>query len=368
MAKHSFLLVILAFILIIILGNKSCSRNDIFCLNRSYEYYKKEYMTEDGRIMDPNDDNSTTSEGQSYMLLRSVLSDDKPTFDLVYKWSVNNLKRPDNLFAWLWGRNTFGQYKIIDDNSAADADVDIAFALILAYESWGNKVYLSDAIKIANSIWTNETKEINGKRVLMPGVVQTQVDKIEINPSYFSTYAFKVFQKYDKVHDWNELVDSSYYYLNQVMAKTKTGLPPNWFLIEDDQIVLEDSVRSDFSYDAIRVFARIYLDYKSTGDKRALPILSKSKFFIDKWKKDRTIYVNYKSNGELRDKDKFIGSISLLVPVIDIYNPKIAREIYMKEVMPYLYDKSYWTKKQDYYGKNLLWFGCYLYDLKESDE
>lgn len=36
-------------------------------------------------------------------------------------------------------------------------------------------------------------------------------------------------------------------------AKTKTGLPPNWFLIEDRKIVFEDNERSDFSYDAIRV-------------------------------------------------------------------------------------------------------------------
>lgn len=338
-----------------------------FCLNQSYESYKRNFMTDDGRIIDYDKNNITTSEGQSYIMLRSVIMDDKPTFDLTYKWAKNNLQRPDYLFSWLWGENKNGEYKVLDENTAADADVDIAFALILAYEKWNQSQYLQDAQDIINSIWNNETRRIGSYLVLMPGVNQNKDEKIEINPSYFAPYEFRFFQKYDDLHDWNSLIDSSYYYLNQSMAKTETHLPPNWFSIENGQIVLANSERSDFSYDAVRVFLRIYVDYVRTGEKRALPILEKSKFFADKWRESKKFYTNYKANGELRDRVEFIGSITIINPVIEKYDPQIAAEIYKTKLEPAFNNPSYWEGKSGYYDKNLSWFGCYFYN-RNSDE
>ena len=325
-------------------------------------------MSKDGRIIDPDRDNITTSEGQSYMLFMSRALDDRKTFDLVYTWSKNNLSRKDKLFAWLWGKNKYGEYKILDDNTASDADIDIAFSLLSAYEKWNDKKYLKEAIPIIQAIWDKETRRVGNYLVLMPGVKQAASEKIEVNPSYFSPYSFRLFQKYDDKHDWNELVDSSYYYLNAVMSKTQTGLPPNWFLVEmgqnGEQIVLENSSRSDFSYDAIRVFWRIYADYKRIGEKRALPILEKVNFFIDKWTTTKKIYTNYQANGQLRDKDEFIGSIGILIPVIKIYNKRVAADIYKNKVSPYFTRDGFWASKHDYYARNLLWFGEYMYTIK----
>lgn len=366
------LLTICLFVLISVFAFRADSSQEYdFCLKKSYDYYKNTFMTKDGRIMDPDKNNITTSEGQSYIMLRSLTVGDRKTFDVAYKWTKNNLQRQDKLFAWLWGEDGKGQYKILDDNSASDADVDIAFALILAYEKWGKYQYLMEALPIINAIWDLETRRIGSYLVLMPGVEQTLSEKIEINPSYFSPYAFRFFQKYDNLHDWNCLIDSSYYYLNAVTAKTATGLPPNWFLIGSaqtgSQIILEDSPRSDFSYDAVRVFVRIYLDYIRTGDKRDLAILEKSKFFIDKWKNSNNYYVNYKANGELRDKVEFIGLIGILLPIINDYDKELAFKVYKNTLEPYFQNKKYWEAKENYYAKNLLWFGCYLYN-KDSNE
>lgn len=356
---------LLGIIFIFALSFKACGEQKYnFCLKKSYDFYKNDFMTKDGRIMDPEKNNITTSESQSYIMLRSLAMGDKKTFDLTYKWSKDNLQRKDKLFSWLWGENPKGEYKILDENSASDADIDIAFALLLAYETWDENHYLQEAVPIIKSIWNNETKQIGSYIVLMPGVKQTQSEKIEINPSYFAPYAFRFFQKYDDANDWNCLIDSSYYYLNQVISKTQTRLPPNWFLIEDaqngGQIVLEDSPRSDFSYDAIRVFIRVYLDYLKSGEKRALPILETSKFFINEWQNSNKYYVNYKANGQLRDKDEFIGSIAVLLPIISLYDRDFATKVYEIKVRPYQ-NEQYWRAKKDYYAKNLLWFGCYLY-------
>lgn len=363
------IILLLGIVFVFIFSFKACGEQRYnFCLKKSYDLYKKAFMTKDGRIMDPEKNNITTSEGQSYIMLRSLALGDKKTFDLTYRWTKNNLQRKDKLFAWFWGKNSAGKYKILDENSASDADVDIAFALLLAYETWGGNEYLQEASSIIKSIWNNETRLIGSCRVLMPGFNQTLSEKIEINPSYFSPYAFRLFQKYDNTDDWNSLVDSSYDYLSKVTAITATGLPPNWFLIEEgpnsEQIVLEDSPRSDFSYDAVRVFVRVYFDYLKTGEQRALPILEKSKFFIDKWGSNegqsQNFYVNYQANGKLRDHDEFIGSIAILLPVISIYNKELAETVYENKIKPYQ-NEDYWAQKKDYYAKNLLWFGCYLY-------
>lgn len=345
------------------------------CLEKGYNYYKQSFMSKDGRIMDPDKENITTSEGQSYMLIRSLVMNDKKTFDLVYTWTKNNLQRKDKLFSWIWGKNKDGEYKVLDENSATDADIDTACALLLAYEIWGSHKYLNEATPIIHSIWDKETRRIGNHLVLMPGVEQTYSKKVEVNPSYFSPFAFRFFQKYDDLHDWSSIIDSSYYYLSKVTSMTETGLPPNWFLIVDSQedgpsegqIILENSPRSDFSYDSIRVFLRLYLDYIESGEKRALPILKKSKFLVDQWKKTKNFYVDYQKDGQLKDKEKFIGSIAVLVPVINLYDKSSALKIYESEVKPHFLNDEYWRSKKSYYGKNLSWFGCYLFNRASKE-
>ena len=363
------------FLIFIISANTvwSYNKSEDYCLSRSYQYYKRGFISRDGRVMDPARGDITTSEGQSYILLRAVAVNDPNTFELTYKWTKKNLQRRDKLFSWIWGKDKTGKFKVLDRNSAADADVNIAFALIIAYERWGEEKYLKEALPIVNSIWRNETRKIGKRRVLMPGFVQARSLKIEINPSYFQPYGFKFFKKYDKWHDWNKVIDSSYYYVMESSAKTKTGLPPNWFLIVNGKIVLEDNERSDFSYDAIRVFKKYYWDYVRTGDKRDLNVLAKSKFFIKKWKKSKKLYTNYKKDGTLRDSNEFTGSIAILILPISVYDSKTAAQIFKAKIDPYLFNKKNWLKRYDYYSKNLLWYGCHFYfknsnEYKEMDE
>lgn len=52
-------------------------------LQSSWERYKVQFLSNDGRIVDHSSKGVTTSEGQSYALLRSVWLDDRETFDKV---------------------------------------------------------------------------------------------------------------------------------------------------------------------------------------------------------------------------------------------------------------------------------------------
>src|SRR5438552_3895428 len=57
-------------------------------LNALWETYKHDYWdSTTGRTIDRQRNNVTTSEGQSYTMLRAVWQDDKGTFDKTWEWT-----------------------------------------------------------------------------------------------------------------------------------------------------------------------------------------------------------------------------------------------------------------------------------------
>src|ERR1700682_5808775 len=57
-----------------------------------------------GRVVDPHRGNGTTSEGQSYALLRAVWMNDRTTFDAVWTWTRDHIwDQSSQRFGWLWG-------------------------------------------------------------------------------------------------------------------------------------------------------------------------------------------------------------------------------------------------------------------------
>ena len=106
-----YFLIFISFVLIlyaIFLNTNAAKKNQTFSsytfLSSSWEKYRDEFINQDGRVVDYSQNGITTSEAQSYALLRSVFIGDKAAFDKVWSWTKNNLKRPqDNLFGWRWG-------------------------------------------------------------------------------------------------------------------------------------------------------------------------------------------------------------------------------------------------------------------------
>ena len=110
-----------------------------------------------GRTIDHQAGGITTSEGQSYTMLRAVWMDDQPTFAQSWQWTKDNLQREDRLLAWKFGERSDGSFGVQEQvgggNSATDADVDIAFALLMAYSRWQDDDYLDDALPLIEAIW-----------------------------------------------------------------------------------------------------------------------------------------------------------------------------------------------------------------------
>lgn len=375
------LFILLGFLLLLIIvpHRNTKAKHLFFWLKRdsiesnSWKYYKKTFISNDGRVLDPLRATVTTSEGQAYAMMRALLMKDKEIFDKTYNWAKYNLQhKNDKLFAWLWGQKNPGEqikmeYEIIDQNSASDADAEIAISLIFAYKVWGQGIYMEDALKIINDVWNKETIEVNGERILTAGVNQNKYENVEVNPSYFMINGFRIFAKVDKTHDWQKLVDSSYRLTNWCIDHIYSGLPPDVFYINRKTgVITFDRDKSDFSYDAVRVFYRFYTDYTLTKDPRAKKLLSRSTVFINRWKYEKKFYTCYRQDSELKNYDEAIGSIALLLPVIRMYDKPVAEEIYENRIKAQYNRKGYWNHPMDYYAQNLVWFGNWLYRNEEN--
>src|SRR5688572_15590376 len=119
----------------IVLAAIACDRAPVSsdrraALERAWEAYKQSYVHPDGYVLDPDrEGGETTSEGQGYGLLRAALMHDEATFLRLFRWTEERLRRPDGLYSWRWTPDRGGQ--VLDPNTAADADQEIALALLL---------------------------------------------------------------------------------------------------------------------------------------------------------------------------------------------------------------------------------------------
>lgn len=156
----------------------------------AWERYKTHLINQDGRVIDFSDPRHiTTSEGQSYALFFALVANDRDTFQHLLDWTQNNLARGDmgvTLPAWLWGRSDEGGWGVLDDNSASDSDLWLAYTLLEAGRLWDRRDYRVLGTRLAGRIAEQETAELVGfGPMLLPGRVGfTQDDLWRVNPSY----------------------------------------------------------------------------------------------------------------------------------------------------------------------------------------
>lgn len=347
-------------------------------LTSSWELYKNKFINQDGRVIDFSQNDITTSEGQSYAMLRAVWVDDKETFDLVWKWTKENLKRPnDELFGWRWGQREDKSYGFLLDggeNSATDADQDIALALIFASSRWGDNTYQEESKKILKDMWNSNTATASGKRYLIAGDWAQNENELVINPSYFAPYAWKIFAKVDKERDWNSVVDPAYELLNKSstdkLDKEKAvGLPPDWAVLDRKTGQLKPPVNlgnftTNYSFDALRTPWRVALDAKWNNDERAKKYLeAMCKPLEDAFTLDKKLVNTYSHDGIKQSEDENAAMYSAALGCFTSTNQEIAMEIYQNKIVKlYANDTNTFREDITYYDQNWLWFGAGLYN------
>lgn len=344
-----------------------------------WESYKRQYIDPDsGRTIDPDRAQSTTSEGESYTMLRAVWLDDQETFDQSWQWARSHLQREDRLFSWIYGLRPDGSYgiqtEINGQNSASDADTDIALALIFAYARWQDPQYLADAREIIDAIWKYEVVMIADTPYLAANNIEKSLkkDTIVVNPSYLAPYAYRIFAQVDTTHPWGSLVDSSYELLQESLTSPldtvhSAEIAPDWIQVhrETGAISALDSPThtTHSSYDAMRVPWRIALDWQWNKEPRARALLDRMSFFRQEWDTRDMLYASYGHDGSVQSLDEAPAVYGGTIGFFMVSDPQNAREVYREKLL-ILFDPdtNTWRAPLSYYDANWVWFGMALYN------
>jgi endo-1,4-beta-D-glucanase Y len=331
-----------------------------------------------GRTLDKSQNNLTTSEGESYTMLRAVWMDDKETFDKSLKFTQDILKhKNDNLHSWNFGEISEGKYGIQTknggDNSATDAESDIAVSLLFAYERWNDQSYLDQAKALVSDIWKYEVVTVKGKPILAANDVERlSPSKVIVNPSYLSPYAYHMFAVADPAHNWQGVVDSSYDILAQSLAlpldkRASANIPPDWIQINRStgavEAVKNTNLTTNFSYDALRTPWRLALDWQWYGEPRAKQLLDQMTFFTTEWNTSREVSVTYSHDGAMVGEHTEVPALyGGLIGYFIASDAANADNVY-KEKLQVLYDTdtNSWRTPLGYYDDNWAWFGIGMY-------
>ncbi|KRD62872.1 licheninase [Flavobacterium sp. Root935] len=251
----------------------------------NYDIWKNNFVEScsNGRYRVKFDTSSqTVSEGIGYGMLLSAYMADKNLFDglwLYYKDNVNSNKVMN------WKIN--GCSGAIGQNGATDAELDAAFALIVADYQWGssgNINYKTDATALISAIKNYEVEA--NTYVLKPG---DQFGGSQItNPSYFSPAYYRAFGVFtNDVVFWNQVAAKSYTVINNNLTVNNAvgGLVSDWCEASGAYSAIAaangyNNSGKGYTYDAARTPWRIAVDYLWYGNADAKTYAKKSSDFV----------------------------------------------------------------------------------------
>ena len=213
------------------------------CRWPAWEQFKQEYVSAEGRVIDPSDSRKiTTSEGQSYGLFFALAANDREGFRKLFEWTQNNLAEGDlraHLPGWLWGKKSDDEWTVLDNNSASDSDLWIAWALLEAGRLWETPQYTEVGKALLARIADEEVATVPG---LGPMILP-------------------------KIRDGN---------LRLLLETAPKGFSPDWVRYEKGkgwQLKAEKPIIG--SYDAIRVY--LWAGMLDDGDKQKARLLTRFK-------------------------------------------------------------------------------------------
>ena len=223
-----------------------------------WEAYAKYFIAEDGRVIDHTGGGHSTSEGQAYALFLALVAGDRATFARVLEWTAENLAGGDlgaHLPAWKWGQARDGAWRPLDDNSASDADIWLAYTLAEAGRLWCVAEYLELARQVASNAARDEVADLPGLGpTLLPGRRGFQIGEAawRLNPSYLAIPILRGLAADGLPGPWAEVADTS---VRIIEATSRDGFVPDWVVYSPQDGFRADTTNGRFgSYDAIRVY------------------------------------------------------------------------------------------------------------------
>jgi endoglucanase len=202
-----------------------------------------EYVEPDGRVVRRDEGGDVVSEGQAYGMLIAVAVGDETRFRSIWKWTKTHLRSADGLLAWRWADD-----KVTDVNSAADADLDAARALVLAGRRFNAPELTKDGRRLGQAILETETvavgtaaapaSDVNppgtwvaGSGRVLVGGNWAKAAPYVVNPGYFSPRAELELFEASADRRWTDVTRTQRVLGWQLIG---TGmLPPDWATVSE---------------------------------------------------------------------------------------------------------------------------------------
>jgi endo-1,4-beta-D-glucanase Y len=313
-----------------------------------------------------------TSENQAYAMLRAVWLDDKTGFYLAWQWTERNLLKENGLLAWLWKDG-----EIVDAHSATDADVDAALALLFAGRRWEDPALVEAGTRLAQAVWEHTVVIVDGEPYLTAGEWAANEPILVLNPSYYSPYAYRVFNEVDPGRGWWELIETSYRVIFEsadlhLGKEESAGLPPDWVGLDPNtgelvpvELPTVAGDTSVYGYEAARTYWRLALDYRYVEDGRAQTFLELAGFLADEVQSKGYVSAVYAKDGMVIEPDPSMVSMAGAMAALLQHSPELAQELYLKHIRLSLQrypDRSVsWGNPADLYTQEWGWFATALY-------
>ncbi|MBV6272394.1 cellulase [Alcaligenaceae bacterium CGII-47] len=225
--------------------------------------FRTYFVQDSGRVLDASTSQQhSSSEGQSYAMFFALVAGDREAFDRIWTWSVNNLSTGDpsqHLPAWLWGRANDDTWRILDKNSASDADLWFVYALLEAGRLWREPAYTRQAQALLALVTSKELVELPGfGPMLLPGMehfVKPEDSAWHINPSYLPIPVLRRLHNALPAGPWDGVADNTAALIEAVSPR---GFAPDWATYQvqgPSALFIADPVKGAMgSYDAIRTY------------------------------------------------------------------------------------------------------------------
>jgi endoglucanase len=248
-----------------------------------WKAYTSHFLDNQGRVIDRSAGDRTTSEGQAYAMFFALVDDDKSHFGKLLDWTEANLAGGDltaRLPAWSWGKTGSGEWKIVDDNSASDADLWLAYTLMEAGRLWHDPRYDKLGRVIAARIAKEEIVLVPGLgTTLAPGPhgFHTDNDTYILNPSYLPLPLLAYMARTMPEGPWSGVLESlssllspqpSHGFAMDWVEAGANGIHPS--LPPHEPTAGEREPQPAGSYDAIRVYLWLGIADGNTPGQRDL--------------------------------------------------------------------------------------------------
>jgi endoglucanase len=331
-----------------------------------WEQYAQRYVDVQGRVIDRQSQDRTTSEGQAYAMFFALVAGDRPRFEKLLQWTEDNMAGGDmtaRLPAWNWGKAPDGSWRVIDANSASDADLWMSYTLLQAGRLWNDQRYQKLGSVMAARIAHNEVVLVpTVGPVLIPGPSGFHPDANTwvLNPSYMPLPLIAQMAKAEPDGPWAEMIRS----LPRLLAaSTAGGFAMDWVQYNTvsgwKPVPLPGQPAGTpalGSYDAIRVYLWAGMsDHSTPGQQECMDAISGMAAYL---KTQLLPPAKVDDHGQVAAADGTVGFSAALIPYLDAAGEKKQSKDQMERVLA-TKDAStgLFGHNQDYYDQNLALFG-----------